>query len=203
MTNTINFEGNRKSTQSKMYIVTIGEHQYKVTADVLQDVINTMMDDENTVHEVVKQTQTSTKSESKVSQPDPKPLKESADDESAHRAEKRHNELLEGKKFWQEDLLTILELDNDGTLTRGKKMYRLILTTGQVPNYPKDDKGKTPRDRVRYALKKSAKEYGFVYTGDYSSDNKDGSIHWTATKANAEKFKKARIQYNEEHQAKA
>lgn len=89
---------------------------------------------------------------------------------------------IEGKKLWQEDFCTITcALNADG-----KKEYRLYITCPV-----KGEKG----EKIRYAIKKSAKECGAIFNPEEGAYNA-GRIWWVfKTRKEAETYVATRKEY--------
>lgn len=87
---------------------------------------------------------------------------------------------IEGKPLWQEDFCTITCALN----AEGKKEYRLYITCPV-----KGEKG----EKIRYAIKKSAKDMGAKFAGNYS----EGKIYWAfKTRKEAEAYVNSRKEYS-------
>ena len=92
----------------------------------------------------------------------------------------RKEQEIVGKKIYQEDFLTISEVD-------GK--YRLYITCPLG-----GEKGK----KIRYAIKATAKEAGAKFAGNYDA----GEIFWEfSTKKAAQEYVKARKEYAKKAEA--
>lgn len=95
-----------------------------------------------------------------------------------HIEEPKGSRPIIGKKIWQEDFLTVV--DDGGA-------FRVYITCPV-----KGEKG----EKIRYALKASAKAYGAEWTGDLSKN----IVHWTfADKSQAEHFIQSRRDWAEKH----
>ena len=90
--------------------------------------------------------------------------------------------VVEGKKLWEEDFCTITCALN----AEGKKEYRLYITCPV-----KGEKG----EKIRYAIKKSAKECGAIFNPEKNA-YKSGRIWWIfKTRKEAEAYVATRKEY--------
>lgn len=106
--------------------------------------------------------------------------------------EKKENAPMVGKKVWQEDFLTVTEVEG---------VYRVYLTVPALIRKKGENDEKKARERAQFIkdkLKEEAKALGAKWAGDY--DKRD--FFWEfETKTGAQKYIKSRKAYTAEREA--